>query len=332
VALLDSRNIVISGSIVIAMILVLGAYIASGRHVPVLTVSAESSEEILREYAAKDSDSDGLPDWQESLYGTDPENPNSVRADMTDSQAVAQGLATPRYAGQSIEITTGGEPISVPGNLPAPNSLTEQFSRLFFENYISTRGSAVPSAEASQNFVTSAVTELVASSAEVNAFTADDINVSGSGAGALRAYIAVAETTILSQNPGHEAGTVALFQDAVQKDDKEALRAVKEIGEALTTAANNLARISVPSEAASAHLAFVNAMARLAGSTLDLAAIDADPLRAMLGLGQYEKNLQEYGIAYKALYQVFANAGVVINAGEPGYEFYTFAQSAANFY
>ncbi len=331
-ALLDSRNLVISGSIVIAMILVLGAYIASGRHVPVLTVSAESTEEILKEYAAKDSDKDGLPDWQEALYGTDPENPNSVRADITDSQAVAQGLATPRYAGQSIPITAGGEPISVPGIVAAPDSLTEQFSRLFFENYLSTRGSEVPSAQASQQFVTSAVSELVASRSQVNAYSAEDIKVSGSGAGALRAYAAVAESTILSRNPGHDAGTVAYFQDAVQKDDKEALKKVGEIGRAVESAAKALTLINVPSEAAAAHLTFVNAMAGLAKSTLDLAAFDTDPLRAMVGLGLYEQSVQEYGAAYKAVYQVFASAGVTLSAGEPGYEFYTFAQSAANLY
>jgi len=107
---------------------------------------------------------------------------------------------------------------------------------------------------------------------------------------------------------------------------------VKEIGDALTRASGNLTRISVPSEAVAAHLAFVNAMAHLAESTLDLAAFGTDPLRAMLGLGQYEQAVQEYGAAYTGLYQVFAAAGVTINEGEPGYEFYTFAKSAANLY
>ncbi|MGZ2907003.1 thrombospondin type 3 repeat-containing protein, partial [Pseudomonas aeruginosa] len=77
----------------------------------------------------KDSDNDGLPDWEEALYGTDPHNAHSISPTLTDGQAVAEGLIKPQM---SIASSSPQNILdSIPGQLPADGSLTQQFSQDF---------------------------------------------------------------------------------------------------------------------------------------------------------------------------------------------------------
>ena len=64
-----------AGSITIAVafavIVITGAWFLSKPGGASLA-NAESTEALLKSYAIQDTDGDGLPDWEESLYGTDP--------------------------------------------------------------------------------------------------------------------------------------------------------------------------------------------------------------------------------------------------------------------
>jgi hypothetical protein len=323
VSYFDSRKTTISAAIVIALVLIVGAYVASGRHLTgAQPVSAESNEEILKAYATKDSDSDGLPDWEEALYGTSPTNAHSVRDNLTDSQAVAQGLATPRYAGQNVKAPGDTTPESVPGTAPAANSLTEQFSRVFFDNYMSTRGDKPPTAEESQKFVQSAVAELVQSRVRADAYSASDVRVSGTGTPALITYAVQAEKAFKDHSSGTPYGEITYFSDAVERGDKTAIANLKKRADSYQSIARALIAIPTPQEAAQVQLAFVNGLARVGGTVEDLSTVIDDPIRGMLGLGSYTADAQSFAAALAAFGEIYKNEGVTIAPGEPGYGFY----------
>ncbi|MDP3402478.1 MAG: thrombospondin type 3 repeat-containing protein, partial [bacterium] len=126
----STRTLRIAAASLLAVLMVGGTYLSTGPN-PFFgltrIVGAQSSEELLREYAAKDSDSDGLPDWQEALYGTDPFNPESFRVGILDGEAVAQGLIEPRVTVRAEKEPTNLD--SIPGTVAAPSSLTDRFSQ-----------------------------------------------------------------------------------------------------------------------------------------------------------------------------------------------------------
>ena len=70
-----TRTVPIIVASVVAAALIAVAFVASGP-IPFLgsfkIADAATSAELLKAYATKDADQDGLPDWQEALYGTDP--------------------------------------------------------------------------------------------------------------------------------------------------------------------------------------------------------------------------------------------------------------------
>lgn len=313
--------------------LVVGAFYFSGHTLSLSTaVSAESTQELLKAYATKDTDGDGLPDWEETLYGTDPNNAHSVRPSLTDSQAVAQGLATPQYQNTAAATQTGsGSPktVSVPGPTAAPGSITDQFSQLFFSTYMNQRGDTPPSADQMQTFVQSAISELEASRVHPPAYSTSDMNVKGQGADVLKAYATGMDKAFTENTVTLPYDELTYFSDAVEKNDTTALSHVQQIGTAYVKIAQAAAKVPVPTEAATAHLAVVNAMAALGGAITDMAAVNQDPIRAMLGLQEYSGDVAQFSSALQAMNAVFASASVTLTETDPGHSFFNLTNVAA---
>ncbi|HRH24589.1 MAG TPA: thrombospondin type 3 repeat-containing protein, partial [Candidatus Paceibacterota bacterium] len=134
---LSSKTVRIGAALLVSALFVFaGFYFSSPFQLTI--AGATSTDELLKEYAKKDTDGDNLPDWQESLYGTDPSNPHSVEAGLTDSEAVAAGKVALRF---KSETPTAPEPLTdddfeVPA--PTPGSATDEFAKSFFETYVTT--------------------------------------------------------------------------------------------------------------------------------------------------------------------------------------------------
>lgn len=306
--------------------LVVGAFYFSGHTFSFSTaVSAESTQELLKAYATKDSDSDGLPDWEETLYGTDPNNAHSVRPSLTDSQAVAQGLATPQYQNTAAATQTGaGSPktVAIPGPTAAPGSITDQFSQLFFSTYMNQRGDAPPSADQMQSFVQSAISELESSRVHPAAYSTSDVQTKGQGVDVLKAYAAGMDKAFTDNTVNLPYDELTYFSDAVERNDTTALSHVQQIGTAYSKIAQAAVKVPVPQEAAAAQLAMVNAMAALGGAITDMASVNQDPIRAMLGLQEYSGDVAQLISALQSMNAVFASDSVTLTDTDPGHSFF----------
>ncbi len=323
-AFLDSRKTILSASLLIAIVIIVGAYILSGHTGSTTLVNAGSTDNLLKAYAAKDSDSDGLPDWEEALYGTDPNNAHSVRADLTDGDAVAKGLATAHYGGVATTATTtpGIVASDIPGNNATPGSLTDQFSKLFFNNYVVSRGDTKPTAAQMQTFVQGAIGDLLKTRTQIDAFSASQIKVSGTGSTALKSYAIQVEQAFKQHRANVPYHADVYFADAVERNDKTAIAHLKTISTSYLDTAKALVAVSVPQEMAQAHLALVNATARFGATVGDLASIDTDPIRGMLGLGSADKDSANFTKTIISVGHLFTEGGVMFQPSEPGYGFY----------
>lgn len=304
-----------------------GAYVLSGPN-PFFTtrVDAKSSEELLKAYAAKDTDADGLPDWQEALYGTDPVNPNSFSAELTDGEAVAQGLLTPQSLASKVPKDEG----MISGLDVADDSLTARFSREFFARYFSTRGNAPPSSEEVLVFVNDAVAELSAERLATDAFTVNDLELSpNTGAEALTNYAALVEDALVENSVPADRTDLEYFAEAVEKGSADSLSKLADISGGYEAVASALMAIPAPEEVALAHLELANALARLGEATGDLAALKSDPIRTLLGIGGYRQYEFGYVQALAQVSHAFAKSGTLIPPAQPGYAFFKATSDAA---
>lgn len=318
-----TQILVLASSVAVA--LVVTAYVFSGPFSFRPSIAdAATAETLLKAYATKDSDTDGLPDWQETLYGTDPANAESFKAGITDGEAVAQGLIKPQF-----ESDQPSQEVTVPGVAAGSGTLTDAFARTFFESYVSRYGNTTQISEAElQAFTNEMVLTLAEQSESKNTYSLKNVTVSGSGPAALRTYIAAIEEAFATHTIPTEKDELSYMTDAIEKSDSSALSQVAKIGAAYTAIATACGKVSVPTEAKQAHVAVVRALFAVGEATTNMSTVNRDPIRALVGLAQYPKAAKELALAFAQFGTVFTSQGVTLTEGEAGYSIYRTASQA----
>ena len=320
----SNRTIPLVVASVTAVVLVAGAYVLSGPIPFIDRVTAESSDELLRSYAVKDSDADGLTDWQESLYGTDPTNPTSFRADLLDGEAARQELLTPKTIVPTQDLTT-----DLPGVDPAPASLTEEFSRAFLGQYLLTRGTEPPTQEEMASFVSDAIADLVRTSLASPRYSASEVRVATSDdAAAFRAYMKEMQAVSDAHEPLLEDRDVALIRKAIEQSDTEALASLEDMSETYADLAEAVMGVRAPQSAVAAHVATANALSYLSIATGNVAKYADDPIRTLLGIGEYRESIRLTLEALALMHGPMTRSGVTVEATAPEYDFYKTVNAA----
>lgn len=303
------------------------AYLFSGPYsFRPMTVDAATAESLLKSYAAKDTDSDGLPDWQESLYGTNPANPESVAIGVLDGDAVERGLVKPKFSGASAPEDTSNQ--RIPGS-PADDTITARFARSFFTKYFNTYGAeAELTQEQMVSFTNEAVNELVLENANKNPYSATNVKVSGEGAAAVQSYLVVLETTLSKHILQNDKSEIDYLSDAVERNDVNAYKKIAEIGASYTALSKDMIKIPAPKEAATAHLAVANSFAKMGDVITDISTASSDPLRSLVGLTLYVEVGEEFVRSLGAMYEVFAASGAAPASGDAGYNVFMITKYA----
>lgn len=324
-----TRSIVILASLVLAVLMVSAAFLFSGPQAAPTLVSAGDNEELLREYAATDTDADGLYDWEESLYGTDPENPHSYSADMTDGEAVRDKLVTPVI--ETTEGPTTDELIaSLTGIEAAPGTITREFARQFFSEYFASRANVVrPTSEEIAKFISAKIAELKAETALRSAYSASDVIVVTTTNDTLRAYVLASERALTRSDTGVSEDALDLFSSLVKKDDASAAVNLKDLGKGYANAASAMMETPAPSSISASHVALANAFKRMSDAITNMSFYGEDPLRGFLGLSQYTDATEELTRAFGGVGAVLGAGGVTFSGTEPGAGFYLISLKAA---
>lgn len=287
------------------------------------TVDAATAEELLKSYAAKDSDADGLPDWQESLYGTDPKNPESVKAGVRDGDAVAQGLVKPKFESATPKPVSVA---SVPGTLPSNNSLTAQFSQEFLKEYIAAGGQAMTASDQQAllsqlvaNFTQRAQKLLVSSYSSVSLHTDPKVSV--------LAYADSVETIIRAN--GLPVGTedpVTLMDQYINNGDVSALPKLSQLANKYTAITKALLEVHVPPALAASHLNLLRSFDTLARATRAATTYETDPFATLGALSAYQATAGGVVSAFVEIATVILSTGEPA-PGTPGALIVTFARS-----
>lgn len=294
-----SRRIPLLVSVLIALVMVGGAFWLSSPQTP--TANALSTAEALQAYAGKDADADGLPDWKEVLYETDPNNPHSVTPDKTDGEAVAAGLVEPRF-----KTAAEGDDMTALLEIYAESeTVTDKFSKKFIENYLKKRVEGPLSKDELNAFIEEANAELTRRN--ITRYSIDDVKIGPRGQEAILKYVDDMDKVMVANSPKPDAkGVSEHFGDYVTGvETVRSMIRIREAGNAYTASAEAMMTVTVPPELLSQHLDFANAYALLGEVTTDMGAMDTDPVRGFLGFSQYEEAWGQASNTFAALGKAF---------------------------
>lgn len=306
-------------SLILALILIAGGFWFIYRN---RQTETQNQPKILASAASKtisenpDSDKDGLKDWEEKLWGTDPFNPD------TDGDGTADG--------QEIKLTPESEQPDSSETTENKSTLSADIARNFFSDYISFKNQGLSDDQIKDELYDSLVLRLEKEQksegpAPAGSFSAADAKLSGASKENIRNYANALGAIIKSEFKKNSLNEMLLLKDILtessQTGDYGGLNIFEDYQKAYLDAAAKMRRLAVPPDYAAYH-------ADLAGSFNNFAAINgvfgnfgADPFKGILAVNNYQQEVKRSSAALSGLVIKFLVDGVEFESGEDGYLF-----------
>ena len=275
------------------------------------------------EFADRDSDGDGLPDWEERLYGSDP-----LKKD-TDGDATSDG-AEVRQGRDPVKANTAkpGQPLSdMLPRLQDPHFATSSTDILgikkeFFAKYLATQ---------SKDIRTTTYRGLLGTFDPKKYHPQVEfvgLNVSSENSNdALRAYgnefgVLIKKYTVRSHRTEEEILNDVLERNAATSSKRAALQELQLPAITYKNFASDLRALKVPSTLAKPHLLIINGYAGMSQGLLDMQMLYDNPIVAAGGYEGYSAKRFDVTNGYVRIIQIFAEKGVKFDKDEPGAPFY----------
>jgi hypothetical protein len=237
----------------------------------------------IEQLVEMDTDGDTVPDWQEKLYGLDPTQKETVSG-IPDSTAINKLRVE-----QGLVSATGDQDM---GELTE----TEKFARELF----STAASISQNGNFDQSLteqVGASLADKIKNNPQDKVFTLSDLKITENISPETYTNYSTEVMNIWRQNTS-QAYTVTEILERFVNDQKNVdVDALKDLDPIITSAnkvIESMAKMSVPRAFAYQHLDYLNGMERIVENLSDLRLYESDPLVALGGMNQYEKNLELY--------------------------------------
>jgi hypothetical protein len=246
---------------------------------------------VLFQQNSKDSDNDGLADWEETLWKTDPNNPDTDNDGTLDGEEVKLGRnpvkpgPDDKYSSQYAKSTST---TPVLGRMTEDNE-TEKLTRDFISQYLANKiisGESLDEAS-KENLVNSLFNDL---DIEIppNPYSLASIKVlSDNNQSSLKNYSDQFLAILKKYNDPPPTMEVYYFQQMIQEKDETM---VKELEKSVATyegLKKDFLNLAAPPDLKNQHLQVVNSIALLKDITEKLKNYSTDPLGALIATQQY---------------------------------------------
>ncbi|MDO8483102.1 MAG: hypothetical protein Q7S86_04780 [bacterium] len=282
------------------------------------TVSTSSTNKLL----AKDTDGDGLKDWEEQLWKSDLLKPDSDNDGTPDGLEIKNGR-NPIIAGPNDKLDLDTVTNKINTETEADLSETDKFSRdLFLKIIAAKKADAPPSEEDLENFLNASI-EQEMKIQSVKAYEEGDFQVdSAETPEKIKAYgekIAEIMNTKPSQPLENE---LIIFERAENNNDPNELKKLDPLIAQYRWIEDSLLKTVVPGSALSHHIAFANSIKGMIYSITGLKYVLTDPIKALPGVDVYDRNLSNFINSLLQFRGYFETVGVTFVAGDRGYNYF----------
>ncbi len=247
-----------------------------------------------------DTDGDGLKDWEEALYRTDPQNPDTDGDGTPDGREAADNR-DPLKAGPDDTLTSP-TPLEISGKEPDTN-LTRDFTRTFLRKPLA-QIIAGEEADIDTRAVERYAERLARQSvlADAARFTKADIKISPADTTEAIVQYFTAFGAVFDMLAKRGKNEVDITVDAFKTQNYGALAALTFYPDAYARAVTELKNTSAPQSVADFHLAILNYLPKFKRSVELMQKAEVDPILAMLAMHermkldlQFNASLERFG-------------------------------------
>jgi hypothetical protein len=246
----------------------------------------------------KDSDADGLADWEEQSLGTDPYNPD------TDGDGTIDGVEVdtnrdPLKKGPNDKIIKQTEVFTDPIDKPVEGTVTDQVAKDFFARYLLAKqqNKDITDEEAGSIALQTLNTTSIGQKTK-DAFGINDITISKDNSKESKfEYMRKNEEIAKKYGQDLKEGELNIINSAIQNRDEGSIKKLDAIANAYIKTAQETIKLSVPSDMAGYHLVYINTVYNLGNNIKNIENIFSDPISAFYAFNQYQESaykLQAY--------------------------------------
>ncbi len=245
---------------------------------------------ILKDLVNKDSDSDSIPDWEESLWGTDPHKKETTPG-IPDKVAIDNMKQA------------NGQDVSVAGGTSG-GTQTDEFSR----ELVATMAALNQNGDMDQGTIDQLGANLaqkIAGAPVRKVYVMSDLKVTSDvSIAAIQKYDT--ETTIIVGNKYPKNQSVLGILQGVTDDsgnlDATAFTKLDPIIQNTKSIIDGMLKVSVPASLAQGHLNLTNAFEKIYENLSDMELVDTDSVIAFSAIGQYDESNTSLDAAYTSQY------------------------------
>ncbi len=234
-------------------------------------------EEVVGDLISKDTDGDGVVDWEENLWGTD------ITRKDTDGDGVEDGAET-----RTLKAAQG---LNSPDEEPENLTQTDKFSRELFATVatLSQEGELDP---VSVEKITSSLESQITNNTIKKIYTSKDMNiVQDNSIQAAQKYNI--DLGNLEKKYAVEKGAIQILEDATDETgemDPEILSELTPLIKNIEGRIKDMLAVSTPSGLASPHLNLINAMQGCLENLKDIQIFESDVIVALGGVSKFSEN------------------------------------------
>lgn len=250
-------------------------------------LTVDNTDLTIEDLVDKDTDGDGIPDWQESLYGLDPTKKETTPG-TPDSSALSKLRTTQENTGKTT--IQGG------GNASATNTetltQTEKFSRELFAIVVASSQNGAMD-QATIDALSASLAEKMQNPNPRKIYTISDIKIiNDDNFKAFMNYINASDS-IHKKSPTIKYTAFDVLQE-FSKDENNPDTSVLVKLDPIITQTNAIKdamiKTNVPKSLSTLHLNVINSLERLSENLNDIKLFDTDPVVSLGGISQYSQN------------------------------------------
>lgn len=277
-----------------------------------LVVSASDDEasienELTGTENAGDADGDGLPAWEEELWGTSDTNRDSDSDGTFDTDEIAAGRNPSKSAFEGNDLVASTTlDFSYSEEETDPNSLTSRIAKSVLGNVLQYANSDSYTEEMGTEIATQLSYAAVQESYPADVYGMSDVDLlTNPSKKDIKAY-------------GNSVMAVIIGRLQQVYDDPTAFSDLSVVARAFRDTAVGLAELRVPQPIATAHVKIVNNYNAIYEALEDVYYYRKDPAKALLALRTYSEIAQKQPLEFQIIQDYFVSNDIIFATDEMG--------------
>jgi hypothetical protein len=294
-----------------------------------LPIHGNGNNPIIAEEIAKDSDNDGLKDWEEALWETNPNNPDTDGDKTPDGQEIKEGR-NPLVPGPNDKLPKfKPENTKSSSEIPLPSSLTDALSRELFTQYWLAKqqsGGEISKEDATQ--IARSFADSIQNFGEVNKvenYLKSDIKIADNDrVETIKDYGNNLGFIIRKYFDPLPESEIFIFKRAAENEDKAELKKLEPLASAYRQTVKEMLSLETPPSFSDSHLELINHFNIIAQEIDMMQKLIEDPSQALLAVQQYQKEAEATQKILGDINTYFSENGIVFGLNDPAQVFRTY--------